>query len=55
MYGKLGLVIGDSIEGGDKGVLEEVWPSPRFAISAFILSFLALSSCMVSMAKLDWH
>jgi hypothetical protein len=52
MYGKLGPDIEDSTDGGDMGVLEEVWLPLKFAISAFILAFLTLCSYMVSMAKL---
>ena len=45
MYGthKLSLSIDNSIERGDKGVLEEPWPLVGFDISAFTLDFLALS------------
>jgi hypothetical protein len=33
----------DSTEGGDKEVLEEDWPTPSDAISAFIQEFLAFN------------
>ena len=44
----------ESTEGGNRGILGEVWPAARDDIFSFILTFLLLTSLRASMAKLDW-